>query len=380
MMRSSPSTLRAVLACGLLAVGAADAGVTYPKRELASESTGYLESQIGRYLYRGSAVVARDPKLLFSCAHLFYENGRWASSYRFARAWDSANYPDSSQMAAPRGFKYFTSYATESDRRGPESNRAFASDFTVLYGYSSFGTAVPVWEDGAAALRSGYRKRIVGYPSEIDYTGENGRVFQHATPWFTERAYGVNGRFREFDGVSTGSGTSGGPTFVEDPATGDPTLAGMLVSGTWRTAGVVSLDLNTHTLAGYALGLKNTSLLYRNKKRMGVPSGSSSYRSYPFEVSGFTGAVDKVRLSLTVKTRRRGDLDVYLRSPGGRIRWISKRAGGEEKNLVFRNANYSGAFRGVQPNGKWQVKIRDAVTGGGRSKVKNGVLKIGAIR
>ena len=78
--------------------------------------------------------------------------------------------------------------------------------------------------------------------------------------------------------------------------------------------------------------------------------------------------------------RRRGDLDVYLRSPGGRIRWISKRAGGEEKNLVLRYANYSGSFRGVQPNGEWQVKIRDAVTGGGRSKVKNGALKIGAIR
>ena len=116
-----------VLACGLLASGTAGAGVTYPKRELASESAGYLESQIGRYLYRGSAVVARDPKLLFSCAHLFYEKGRWASSYRFARAWDADTYPEASQMVAPRGFKYFTSYATESDNRGSESNAAFAS-------------------------------------------------------------------------------------------------------------------------------------------------------------------------------------------------------------------------------------------------------------
>lgn len=379
-MISAFPTVRPLLLASVILAGGASAAVVHPERELASESTGYLESEIGRYLYRGSAVVARDPKLLFSCAHLFYDFGRWATDYRFARAWDDAVYPESAAMVMPRGFRYFTSYVTETDDRGSESNRAFASDFTVLYTYGSFGTAVPVWEDGIAALKSSHRKRIVGYPSVIDFTGENGRVYQHATPWFRNRAYGVLGRFREFDGVSTGSGTSGGPVFVEDPVTGDPVLAGTLVSGTWRTAGVVALDLNTHTLASYALGEKNTNVVYRRKKILGVPDGNAKYRNYPFEVSGFTGATDKVKLSLTVKTRRRGELDVYLKSPGGRIRWISKRSGGDEKHLVFRNRNFSGAFRGVVPNGTWRVKIRDTVRGGGVTRLKNGALKIGALR
>lgn len=379
-MTSRFHPIRPAVLAALIATGTLSAGVIYPQRELASDSAGYLETEIGRYLYRGSAVVARDPKLLYSCAHLFYENGRWAVDQRFARAWDSATYPNTADMVTPRGFNYFTSYVSESDLRGSESNRAFASDFTVLYGFSAFGNAVPCWEDGAAALASGDRKRILGYPSVIDYTGENGRVFQHATPWFRNRAYGVLGRFKEFGGVSTGSGNSGGPAFVEDPAMGEPVLAGILVSGTWRTAGVVALDNATHTLASYALGQKSSTLVFRNKRVMNIRDADPVYKSYPFQVSGFTGTTDKLRLSLRIETRRRGDLDVYLQSPGGKIRWISKRSGGAQRNLVLRDVNLTKVFRGVDPNGLWQIKVRDTVRGGGRSKVTSGALKVSALR
>lgn len=362
MNRKWSIPLAVVLAAAFPA--AAFAGkVYYPVAGLVSESTGLMESQVAGDWYRGSAVIARDPKLLFSCAHLFYESGEWATDYNFYRACHSKYYPDEADAASPRGLNYFTSYSSGVASYGSDSEVAFASDFTVLYGYSSFGKAVGYWAKGGPALRSLSQKRIVGYPSDIDYTGFSGYCYQHATGWFDYQAFRVRGGFHEFDDVSTGPGNSGGPVFVRNTGTGQDLLAGILVSGTTRSAGVVALDLNTDTLAGYALGLKDKTRTFSNNTGFRLPDGSKSYAVIPIEVSGFTGSIAKLKLSVSVTTKYRGDLDVFLKSPGGRTRWIARHDGWTTGDLIITGKDLTAAFGGYAPNGRWELRARDAVSG-----------------
>ena len=80
-------TLAGVLLLSSLAIPVALGQVYYPIPGLVDESTGFMESYAAGGWYRGSAVIARDPKLIYSCAHLFYENGKWATDYYFHRAY-----------------------------------------------------------------------------------------------------------------------------------------------------------------------------------------------------------------------------------------------------------------------------------------------------
>lgn len=360
LMKIPASLLLAPILAGALPSHAAE--VFYPTPGLVNSSTGFMESKVGGDWYRGSAVVARDPKLIYSCAHLYFEKGKWATNYLFHRAYHGKSYPATRNGVSPRGLHYFTSYSSGVKTYGSDSEVAFASDFTVLYGNSSFGPAVGWWPKGGPALRSSQPKRIVGYPSYLDFTGESGHVFQHATGWFDYRAFRVYGGYHEFDDVSTGPGNSGGPIFIQDN-TGREDLAGILVAGTRRSAGVVALDLSTDTMAGYALGLKDQTRTFQNSKSVRLPDGGKSFTTVPIAVSGFSGSIAKLKLSLSIDTATRSNLDVYLVSPSGRVRWISKRAGGSEDDLEIDLLDLTNPFYGLEANGTWQLRIRDAVSG-----------------
>jgi hypothetical protein len=321
-----------------------------------------IESKLLRDWYRGSGVVVRDPRLIFSCAHVFYENGVWANDYVFHRNYHRKSYPKVGDGIKPRGVRFFSSYASNVADFGSDSDQAFASDFTVLYGDAKFGTPVGWFPNGAAALRSGAPKQIVGYPAEIDFTGAPGYCFQHSTGSFKRSAYRVRGSFFEFNNVSTGPGNSGGPIFVRDAATGADLLAGILVSGSRRSAGVVALDRASDALAAEALGLEPQTQTFQNNQSFDLEDGGDSYARRDFPVTGFSGAVDSIRFSVSLTTSHRGDLELYLRSPGGKIAWISRASGDTASNLVIRDLNLDKAFRGVPANGTWRLYLRDAVT------------------
>lgn len=335
-----------------------------PKRGSFDSSTGYLESRIGRDWYRGSGVIARDPRLVFSCGHLFYENGVWATDEIFYPNWNSSRSPKPSDGVRPRGFRYFTSYASQTARRGQNSEGAFSWDFSVLYGFEPFGSAVETLADGRAAVSSSRLKRIVGYPESLDATGARGYYYQHGTDWFPNAALYGSGNYREFDGITTGGGNSGGPVFVQDQGGDSYSLAGILVSGSYETAGVYALDANSDALASAALGSQGVTLRFTNRKSLRLADGKARYSSRSVHVSGFSGNVTDLRFDLAVKTARRSDLDIYLVSPSGRIRWVAK-SGGREKSgdIAIRDKNASGKFRGSTANGVWKVKMRDQVPG-----------------
>jgi subtilisin-like proprotein convertase family protein len=364
-LNKKPSNTLALAGLIIATASQASALTHYPKRALGDLSTGYMQALVGSTWYRGSGVVARDPKLIYSCGHLLYDRGVWATDYKFHRAYDEKLAPDSATAASPRGFRYFTSYASNVASYGANSSRAFATDFALFYGTSSFGPAVGWWPDGAGVLTSDRSKRIVGYPAKIDHTGAAGYSYQHATDWFNNRASQVHGAYHSFSKVSTGKGNSGGPVFAWDAASNDYHLAGILVSGSSDSAGVFALNDASNAMASAALGrdgqasaLSNT---YSNLDSVRLRDASSTYVTREITAAGFSETITDLRFSVSITTPRRGDLDVFLRSPTGRIRWISKQSRNRSADVVIDQADYTEHFRGYAPNGVWKLRMRDAV-------------------
>ena len=345
----------------LLAASPCTAEDYYSKRTLFDYSTGYLESYVGRDWYRGTGVIARDPRLIYSCGHLFYENGMWATDYEFYQAYHSFRSPDPANGASPRGFRYFSNYSDNVDLYGGNSSRSFAYDFTVFYGSDSFGPAIGTWTDGSAVLRSNRKKRIVGYPATVEYTGASGYSYQYATDAFARASYQIREAYHGFDDVSTGEGNSGGPIFVYDESDTDYYLAGVLVSGSARTAGVYALNDSSNSMASAALGLRSVSRTFRNDQALLLPDAGTSYSTRATTASGFSNTLSGLRFSMSLTTPRRGDLNIYLKSPGGRIRWINKASSSTSDNVVIKQADYSTTFRGYAANGEWQLRMRDTV-------------------
>lgn len=343
----------------ILSASRGSAQVFYPKPVQADESTGYLESFVAWDWYRGSGVIARDSRLIFSCGHLFYENGVWATDYEFHRNYSNYNPPNPGDGDLPRGFRYFSNYSDNASTYGGDSSRAFAYDFTVFYGPNSFGPAVGCWAEGGPALRSTRDKRIVGYPAQIEYTGDPGYSYQYATDWFSNKGYTIRGAYHGFDDVSTGQGTSGGPVFVWDSGSGNYSLGGILVSGSYDTAGVFALNSSSNTMASAALGLDSVTRTFSNSQALQLPDAASSPSTRKITAAGFADTVTGLKFSLSIATPRRGDLNVYLKSPSGRIRWINKASSKTGDNVTVKQADYTSTFRGYAANGDWQVKMRD---------------------
>ncbi len=329
----------------------------FPIPRLTDGSTGYIESVVGDSVFRGSAAVAKDERLLYSCAHVFFDRGKWADEFFFARGWHSSASPEVRDLTAPRGIRFFSEYADNSERL-----RGFALDFTVMYGNASFGPAKQVEQSGGELLKSSLPKRIVGYPAEIDSTGASGRFFQHSTDSFTIPATQVLGDFYEVENVSTGGGNSGGPVFVTD-AGGTERLAGILVSGSESGAGFTALSLAGNDLAQEALGAKAKSQSFANRTGLSVPDNKRAYSTSSVEVSGFDGATRELKFSMDAKAQRRGDIDAFLRSPTGRTRFVAKSSKNTSKDLRLTNKNFSRYFSKSSPNGTWELKIRDVKKG-----------------
>jgi len=346
----------------VLAAPWASAGTYYPKPGLFDTSTGYLETELPDGWFRGSAVVARDPKLIYSAGHMLYDNGMWATDYLFYRAYNGRYSPDPANAAAPRGYRYFTSYTNNVDIYGQDSGRAFAYDFTVFYGTSSFGPAAGWWPDGGAVMRSDKQKLIVGYPSRLDYNNARAYYYQYGTGWFANRALQTRGAYHYFKNVTTGGGNSGGPVFAKE-TNGKYFLGGILVSGSYSTAGIYALNSSSNSMASAALATKSVRADAGNTDSVDLPDASSTYLVRTTTTSGFSENITGLEFSASVSTPRRGDLDVYLQSPSGRIRWVHKQSKEPAADLRIDKADYTAKFRGQAANGVWQLKMRDAVSG-----------------
>ncbi len=300
-----------------LFAGIAQAQVSIPQKlgnsavaQAPFSSTGLVETQVGNFYYRGSGAVARDPRLVFSCAHTAFDRGRWTEVLKIAVAYNGASDAPVSRYTALRGYRVFSSYASNVSRFGDSSDEAFNTDFLVGFHTDALGPAVGAHANGAPFLLNGaVQKMIVGYPAVRDSDGADGGFFMHRTGPFS-RAF-----IREFDAylgvqsVSTGEGNSGGPVF--EMSGGTPILAGVLVSGSRNSAGVYAID-------GPAWELSNNALSALGNAAPSPPPPPPAIPSAPRVGSATPATVDELVMERTALQQRLVQIR-QIRNPQARV-------------------------------------------------------------
>lgn len=338
--------------------------------------TGLIENS----LFYGSGVVARDPKLVVSCAHVTYDR-HWLKTPYWYWACNSENYPSQSKGLLMNGYVYWTSYARAARAYGPSSSAAFENDLVAYFNYSTDtagGGYAEAWTDGVSALLTNSPKLITGYPAGRYRDGDPRQSQMHATGYFTNAGYIDRGRYIGIDGVETGAGNSGGPVWVSNGVS--PLLAGVLVSGleySWdgiSSVGVVGLDEDGWNLIESALSdVPQTSRSFSNTTTGSLPDIGTLTRVV--NVSGMPKTITDLHVSLSVLHARRGDLVVTLRSPTHRTVTLFNGSVSDAGSNVTIDSRRCFSFDGLNPNGDWILRVRDR-SGGSFGSFQNVILQI----
>lgn len=346
--------------------------------------------------YTGSGAVVRHPRIVVSCAHVVYDEtlgtaaGAWTLQSRFYRAHLAGTFPTTGGVAL-RGYMRWGTYASYVTTLGGDSNEAFSTDFVAHFTYSDIvtGAAAPFWTDGVAALNSNRQKGITGYPAGLYPSGSPNEYRMHTTGVFTQRLIPVLGRYLEATGPSTGSGNSGGPAWVFDSATSTWRFAGVLVSGdeiatggSSNMIGVTAADSAAWSLVASAITAATTTTPapLRAYAAAGlpraIPDGNTTGTTLSIAVSGAPVRIEALLLTLRVSHPSPNQLQVILRSPSGRSVTVVNRPSPDGAGLVLTARPVDG-FASLNPNGTWQVIVRDVVSGRTGS-VTAASLQIGA--
>jgi len=384
----------------------------FPGTDLRNEhpysSVGFVGANVGGKPYEGSAAIAVDKRLILTCAHVLYEKGRWAEIVGFTRAADSRTRPSDDGTVFVRGlYKYFGYSGLK--KRGYDFDLDFAVAFTTREGKFGDDQHVLKLNDSSGSdpyglwrLRSGTYKTVLGYPSYLDYNFTSGYYYMHQTGG-AQTGYFTDGIFKEYDSyyetekASTGPGNSGGPLLVWDGNRGEYLLAGILVSGFsyyrgyygyGAGAGFYILDGFSRNLAQEALDdsegsgviVGNTTLnspLVLRKGPLSLPDGSFRYVPLKISFSRLPRYTTKVLLDLDIDTARPSDVDVLVRSPKGRVYVLaSSDPALPAKSFKLDDHDISGAFLAADPNGRWQIFVRDAEPNGYQVTVNSASLRV----
>jgi hypothetical protein len=217
--------------------------------QLPYSATGLIDTRVGNAFYRGSGAVARDPRLVFTCAHVAFDRGTWARSVGIAVGWNARF--DATNYTQMRGWRYFSAYAA-SALVDDSSAQTFNLDFLVGYRNEPIGPVVQARASGAGYLTNpSIQKMVLGYPAARDFDGADGRFFMHRTGPFSGGFSQEFDAYHGFTGASTGEGNSGGPVF--EASSGDWILAAILVSGSRNSIGVYAIDSSAWQLSSNAL-------------------------------------------------------------------------------------------------------------------------------
>ena len=108
-----------------------------------------------------------------------------------------------------------------------------------------------------------------------------------------------------------------------------------------------------------------SSLFFSHTKAMEIPNGKHSWTSIHMEVDEFPelSTVKSVKLSLKIRTAHRGDLQVLLEGPGGVQVQVHNEQGADKNDLIINSRDVTEAFTGIDPNGKWFIRVQDRLAG-----------------
>lgn len=329
---------------------------------------------------RGSGFVAEDPRLFFTAAHVVFDADAWTAPPSWVGGYHAETEPSLDDQVPSRGYFRWTQYANLVATYGPNSRSAFSRDVALAWGYEPFLDGAPATLDfkGSAKLRGSVTSMITGYPAELDYSGDPGGFFLHATAPDTVPYQAGLLPYVFATHLSTGPGNSGGPVWIED-APGSWKAAGVLVSGRPSETGVYGMSPSVQSLLAaarpvlatprrsmkFVRGVSATSTVLAMAKPKSIPDGAKRWTRIPLSVLSFPedSKVGTVRLSLDISTAHRGDLVVAILAPGGVLSIIHNGEGAGEDDLVFEDEDLSQFFAGGVPNGRWQLLVQDRISG-----------------
>jgi hypothetical protein len=263
---------------------------------------------------------------------------------------------------------------------GVDSRPAFARDVALAWGLEDFLEGEPAGLDykGLAHLRKPNLSMITGYPAELDYTGESGGYFLHATEPDLTPFRMASKSYLFATHISTGPGNSGGPVWSQDDS-GTWKAAGILVAGRPSEAGIYVISPSVRSFLKAAVpvtgeprkaskGLRGvgtgTAVLVMKKPRK-IPDGLHRWTKIPLKSIKFPegSKVVSAELDLEATTGHRGDLIVRLVGPDGTFATVHNGEGAGEDDLLIEDLDLSEVFGGASSVGNWQVLVQDRLTG-----------------
>jgi hypothetical protein len=356
-------------------------------------TTGLIEAALSW----GSGVVAEHPRVVLSCAHVVYDADyhRWTSGARWYRAYNGTGAPDASTAESLNGYFYWRSYSAAVKKSlsagGKNVLDALAKEFNLdAVAYFSYaddlgdGEYAEVMERGARQIASPGAKWITGYPAGRYDEGDLLEYRLHVTGRFASPLLRETGSAKNYvtaySVAETGSGNSGGPVWMEG-YDGKPQVAGLLVSGAEQAVTGESF-IGVHATSKQSLRLIKSAMATAEKAASvviqpydtspdspeAIPDALTRRRgnqfvttpgelALPFRVSGLPRTINQVELDLEIEHEDRADLVVFLQSPDRKR--LPVYDGEYEKTEPKFQGRAAPLFYGINPNGRWVLRILD---------------------
>lgn len=326
---------------------------------------------------RGSGFCAWNQRTFFSAAHVVYSGGWGEPPIWNPAANDSEVDPAASIQS--RGYYRFSSYAELVDKKG--DSEAFGKDVILGFAFKDLipGPPASLNLNGQTDLQGKASKLITGYPAEIFYTGKetDGYHMYETGPFNIPFSNGAQESVTVTK-LSTGPGNSGGPIWTKNKSESWK-AAGILVGGlpSETTIYAFSDQINLLTRSVEPVIRKNqqtadpqptvsaSTLYFPYNKSQALPDGTTRWSAFSVNIRGFGEHmnVKTVKLNLSIDTEHRGDLQIYLASPGGLTALLHNEEGAGKDNLNLRDFDVSSSFTGVRAQGKWTLRVRDRLKG-----------------
>lgn len=340
---------------------------------------------------RGSGFCAWNRHTFFSAAHVVFGDTTWQAPPSWYKTANSAELNPAKAIQS-RGFYRWTEYGDLASVEVPEES-PFSQDVILAYAFEKLipGKPAKLNLNGSKDLRRNIKTMITGYPAVKFYTEEDlAGFFMHKTGPIVTPYEPYAGNALATTLVSTGGGNSGGPIWTRNPK-GGWHASGVLVGGLPSESVVYAFSGNTNSLIRAVTpvvqpdiddpvavgGVSSTSLFFPYKRPKEIPDGRHSWTSFKIPVSQFEdlAKVTAVRLSLDIRTKHRGDLQVMLEGPGGYQAVVHNEQGAGKDNLIIDGVDLSASFTEIEANGAWFVRVQDRLKGD-KATLKSFVLEI----
>jgi len=328
---------------------------------------------------RGSGFCAWNRHTFFTAAHVVFGTTAWGAPPEWYPAANSATLLPGDAIQS-RGYYRWTAYSTLATAEIPEDS-PFSQDVALAFAFEKLikGTPATINLEGSKDLKRKIKTLITGYPAEKDYTDtELAGFFLHKTGPTVHPYESYAGKALTTTLVSTGAGNSGGPIWTRN-AKGNWVASGVLVGGLPSESVVYSFSKDINSLFKAVTpvirpeiqepekvkDVSSTSTFFPYYREEKIPDGEHKWTSFKVRVNQFgeTAQVSSVHLSLDIRTKHRGDLQVILVGPGGYQAVVHNEEGAGKDNLILTDADFSTNFTGITANGDWYVRVQDRLKG-----------------